>query len=152
MSRGGSSIGWGAWGPALKRALRPTWLRPRLAALTLLLAGATLLSACGGIGGSSAPPLTSSENHLHDVLALRGEPGAVLSPFKNFDPANYPNDLIRSVAKIGTNASVALFDGSDAMPAQVGTGSFWKEMTKWISGQENLDAALKNIDDSWPSS
>ena len=32
------------------------------------------------------------------------------------------------------------------MPAQVGAGSFWKEMTAWISGQEDIDTALKNID------
>ena len=38
------------------------------------------------------------------------------------------------------------------MPAEVGTGSFWKEMTAWISGDEDIDTALKNIDSSWPSS
>ncbi len=32
------------------------------------------------------------------------------------------------------------------MPAEVGTGSFWKEMTAWISGQEDINTALKNID------
>lgn len=112
------------------------------------------------IGGDTAMMLNDNDSTKKvmkllankDLLNTAVKPGAVLSPFKNFDPANYPNDLIRSVAKIGTNASVALFDGSDSMPAQVGTGSFWKEMTKWISGQENLDAALKNIDSSWPSS
>jgi photosystem II stability/assembly factor-like uncharacterized protein len=78
MSRTGNRIGWGAWGASMTRALRPTSLRLRLAVLTLVLAAAALLSACGGIGGSSAPPLTSTENHLHDVLTLRGEPGAVL--------------------------------------------------------------------------
>jgi hypothetical protein len=25
-------------------------------------------------------------------------------------------------------------------------------MTSWISGQESLDSALKNIDGSWPAS
>ncbi len=45
-----------------------------------------------------------------------------------------------------------LFDGSDQMPGEVGAGTFWKDMTAWISGQEDLDTALKNIDDSWPSS
>ena len=82
MSRAGNRVGWGAWDASMKRALRPARLRLRLrlrlAVLTLVLAAAALLSACGGIGGSSLPPLTSTENHLHDVLALRGEPGAVL--------------------------------------------------------------------------
>jgi len=38
------------------------------------------------------------------------------------------------------------------MPASVGAGSFWKEMVSWISGEESLDKALKNIDASWPTS
>ena len=38
------------------------------------------------------------------------------------------------------------------MPGEVGAGTFWKDMTAWISGQEDLDTALTNIDDSWPSS
>jgi alpha-glucoside transport system substrate-binding protein len=38
------------------------------------------------------------------------------------------------------------------MPAEVGTGSFWKEMTAWISGDEDLSTALGNIENSWPSS
>src|SRR5690348_2651974 len=76
MGRAGKCIGWGRWSGSLKRTIRPAGLR--LAALALTLAATVLLSACGGIGGSSPPPLTSTENHLHDVLALRGEPGAVL--------------------------------------------------------------------------
>jgi alpha-glucoside transport system substrate-binding protein len=42
------------------------------------------------------------------------------------------------------------FDASDLMPGAVGAGSFWKEMTSFVSGTENLDTALKNIDASWP--
>ena len=38
------------------------------------------------------------------------------------------------------------------MPAQVGAGSFWKEMTAWLNGDTDIDQALQNIDDSWPSS
>ncbi len=49
-------------------------------------------------------------------------------------------------------APTFLFDGSDQMPGEVGAGSFWKEMTAWITGQQDLDTALKNIDDSWPTS
>ena len=44
-----------------------------------------------------------------------------------------------------------LFDGSDQMPGEVGAGTFWKDMTAWISGQEDLDTALTNIDESWPA-
>ena len=34
-----------------------------------------------------------------------------------------------------------LFDGSDQMPGEVGAGSFWKQVTSWITGQQDLDAA-----------
>jgi alpha-glucoside transport system substrate-binding protein len=37
------------------------------------------------------------------------------------------------------------------MPGAVGAGSFWKGMTAWISGQQNLDETLKDIEDSWPA-
>ena len=44
----------------------------------------------------------------------------------------------------------ARFDGSDAMPAQVGTGSFWTQMTQWILGNVTSQQALDNIEKSWP--
>ena len=40
------------------------------------------------------------------------------------------------------------FDGSDQMPGAVGAGSFWKEMTSWITGQSTKET-LDNIEDSW---
>jgi alpha-glucoside transport system substrate-binding protein len=43
------------------------------------------------------------------------------------------------------------FDGSDMMPGAVGAGSFWKEMTAWITGKSTKDA-LDNIEKSWPAS
>jgi alpha-glucoside transport system substrate-binding protein len=36
------------------------------------------------------------------------------------------------------------------MPAAVGSGSFWKEMTNWITGESTKDA-LDKIESSWPS-
>jgi alpha-glucoside transport system substrate-binding protein len=75
-----------------------------------------------------------------------------ISPHKDFDASNYPNDLTRSYAKVATDSTAFLFDGSDQMPGEVGAGTFWKDMTAWISGQEDLDTALTNIDQSWPAS
>jgi alpha-glucoside transport system substrate-binding protein len=75
-----------------------------------------------------------------------------ISPHTDFDASLYPNDVTRSIADVANNATTFLFDGSDQMPGAVGAGTFWKDMTAWISGQEDLDTALKNIDSSWPSS
>jgi alpha-glucoside transport system substrate-binding protein len=44
--------------------------------------------------------------------------------------------------------AVFRFDGSDQMPGAVGAGSFWKEMTAWITGTSTQDA-LDKIESSW---
>ena len=74
-----------------------------------------------------------------------------ISPFKNFNASLYPNDTTRAVASIMYKADDFLFDASDAMPAQVGAGSFWTQMTNWIGNQESLNSALAAIDQSWPA-
>lgn len=74
-----------------------------------------------------------------------------LSPRKDYDTSKYSSELTRQIAKIGSAATVFRFDASDQMPGAVGSGSFWKDMTAWISGQKNLDAALQDIDQSWPN-
>ncbi len=73
------------------------------------------------------------------------------SPHKSFDVSLYPNKTLQKIAKDVLYASTAArFDGSDLMPAKVGAGTFWTEPVKWISGQEDLNAALDNIDASFP--
>lgn len=43
------------------------------------------------------------------------------------------------------------FDGSDQMPAAVGSDAFWKQATNWITGQSTQDTVNK-IEQAWPSS
>jgi alpha-glucoside transport system substrate-binding protein len=87
-----------------------------------------------------------------DIGNMAAPSSSFSAPHKDFNVKLYPNKVTQQIAKVAYGASAFLFDGSDQMPAQVGTGSFWKEMTAWISGQESIDTALKNIDSSWPSS
>ena len=47
--------------------------------------------------------------------------------------------------------AVFRFDGSDQMPGAVGAGSFWTQMTDWITGKSTQDA-LGSIENSWPAS
>ena len=75
-----------------------------------------------------------------------------ISPFKDFDASLYPSETTRTIASVAYDSTAFLFDGSDSMPAQVGAGTFWKEMTAWLNGDEDIDTALQNIDDSWPTS
>ncbi len=86
-------------------------------------------------------------DHLKIWLAS----GGTIAPQKDSDPSWYGNEIDRGVAEILANATSVRFDGSDLMPGEVGAGSFWKEMTAWVSGSEDLDTALKNIDASWPT-
>ena len=78
------------------------------------------------------------------------EEGGAIAPQKDADLSWYGSDVDRVVGKAIVEAKTLRFDASDAMPGAVGAGSFWKEMTNYIAGQENLDTALKNIDASWP--
>jgi len=47
--------------------------------------------------------------------------------------------------------TVFRFDGSDQMPAAVGSDAFWKQATAWITGQSTKDAVDK-IEAAWPKS
>ncbi|HYT09841.1 MAG TPA: ABC transporter substrate-binding protein [Mycobacteriales bacterium] len=79
------------------------------------------------------------------------EDAGFLSPRKDYPVTKYKSELTKQIVQIGKNATVFRFDGSDQMPGAVGSGSFWKGMTAWISGQKDLDTTLKDIDQSWPS-
>jgi alpha-glucoside transport system substrate-binding protein len=76
--------------------------------------------------------------------------GGAISPHKDSSLDWYTNPVDRGVAEMIQNATAVRFDGSDLMPGPVGAGSFWKEMTAYISGAKTLDQALKGIDASWP--
>jgi alpha-glucoside transport system substrate-binding protein len=87
-----------------------------------------------------------------DLGTTAAPDSSFISPHTEFDTSLYPSDLTRQIADVAYQADPFLFDGSDQMPGEVGAGSFWKEMTAWISEQQDLDTTLTNIDDSWPSS
>ena len=112
-------------------------------------------------GGGDLSVLLSDNPAAGTVMNLLTDPSvgvpaaknsSYLSPFKTFDVANYPGAITQQIAKIAYDASYFLFDGSDAMPPEVGAGTFWTDMTAWISGEESLDDAIANIDASWPAS
>lgn len=81
----------------------------------------------------------------HESWAARG----YISPHQEIDLAVYPNDGIRQMAEVLAQAETIRFDGSDLMPAAVGTGTFWTEMVNYVSGAD-VDAVLSAIDSSWP--
>ncbi len=75
--------------------------------------------------------------------------GGAISPHKNAVLSDYTNPVDKKAAEFIANASSARFDGSDLMPAEVGSGSFWKGITDYVSGSADLDAALTTMQDGW---
>jgi alpha-glucoside transport system substrate-binding protein len=47
--------------------------------------------------------------------------------------------------------AVSRFDASDLMPAAVGSGAEWSQLTAWITGQDDA-STLAAIDAAWPAS
>jgi len=80
-----------------------------------------------------------------------GKTGAWISPNTKFDTSIYPSQTLQAIAKVAYGSTEFVFDGSDQMPGEVGSGSFWRDMTAWISGSETAKQALDNIEKSWPA-
>ncbi|MCU1674373.1 MAG: sugar transporter substrate-binding protein [Frankiales bacterium] len=64
------------------------------------------------------------------------------------------NNLVSPIDKLATSVlqdpnAVFRFDGSDAMPAAIGSNAFWKQATSWITGQSTKDTVDK-IEAAWP--
>ncbi len=64
------------------------------------------------------------------------------------------NNLVSPIDKLSASVlqdpkSIFRFDGSDAMPAAIGSNAFWKQATAWIVGQSTKDTVDK-IEAAWP--
>ncbi len=75
--------------------------------------------------------------------------GGWLSPHTSFDDSNYPDDLTRQMAQIAADADVFRFDGSDVMPKEVGSGTFWTAMVQWVSGKSSQEVT-DEVEATWP--
>lgn len=65
----------------------------------------------------------------------------------NVDASVYPDPITAQAANILRSAEVFRFDGSDLMPAAVGSGAFWSGVLDYVSGTP-LDAVLENIEEA----
>ncbi len=113
------------------------------------------------VGGGDMAMLLDDSDSTKTVMGMLSETdigdeaapsSSFISPHTDFDMSLYPNEITRQVAQVAYDSTVFLFDGSDQMPGEVGAGTFWKDMTSWIAGQQDLDTTLSNIDASWPAS
>ncbi|MPZ72059.1 MAG: extracellular solute-binding protein [Nitriliruptorales bacterium] len=81
----------------------------------------------------------------------RAQEGGTLFAYTDFTADQYPNEVDKRQAEVLEEADSFRFDGSDLMPGEVGTGSFWTEMVSYINNEKDLQQAMEAIDSSWPS-
>jgi len=73
-----------------------------------------------------------------------------VSANKGLDPANLTNPIDKLAGTILLDPKATFrFDGSDQMPAAVGSNAFWKQSTNWITGQDTK-TTVDNIEKAWP--
>jgi len=96
-----------------------------------------------------------SENYFDAIATDKAGTGSTrISAHIGFDTSKYWSPTTQKQAdflKAALAANVFRFDGSDNMPPEVGSGSFWSEMTELaVQGPSYIDTALDNIEKSWP--
>jgi alpha-glucoside transport system substrate-binding protein len=73
-----------------------------------------------------------------------------VSANKGLDANNLTNPIDKLSAQILQDPkAVFRFDGSDQMPAAIGSNAFWKQATQWITGQDTK-TTVDNIEKAWP--
>lgn len=78
--------------------------------------------------------------------------GGWFSANLGLDTANVADPVNKVAVEILQNATTFRFDGSDVMPAEVGAGSFWREMTAWVAEDKSNQDVLDAIEATWPAS
>lgn len=78
--------------------------------------------------------------------------GGWITANTGLDIDNLVNPIDKLSAEILQDPNTVFrFDGSDLMPAAVGSNAFWKQATNWITGQ-STDETLTKIEEAWPAS
>ncbi|MGB3687008.1 MAG: ABC transporter substrate-binding protein, partial [Ornithinimicrobium sp.] len=93
--------------------------------------------------------LTSPE--WSNVKAQLSGPGWI-SANTELNPDNLVSPIDQLSVELLTDEEATLrFDGSDLMPAAVGSGTFWTAMTDWIALGTSSEDVLTSVESSWPS-
>jgi alpha-glucoside transport system substrate-binding protein len=129
-------------------------------AFYLPAAGGTVKPVEGGgefvTAFSDRPEVQAVQNYLSSPewadSRIAVAPGWV-SANEKVDQSLYTDPIDKLSAKyLADPGATFRFDASDAMPAAVGAGQFWKSMVDWFSGTKSQVQVAKDIDASWPAS
>lgn len=76
------------------------------------------------------------------------ERGGFYSGLTDVDLETYYTDTDRRFAELFRDGRDIRFDASDRMPAEIGSGLFWREIRSWIAGTTTLDEFLSTMDEA----
>lgn len=86
-----------------------------------------------------------------NAKAKATEGGGWVSANSGLDVNNLATDFDKLAASVlGDKNSVIRFDASDLMPAEVGAGSFWREMVKFFAEDKSSQDVADAIEKTWP--
>ncbi|MBO0609724.1 ABC transporter substrate-binding protein [Myceligenerans salitolerans] len=92
-----------------------------------------------------------SSSDWANAKAVATPAGGWVSANLGLDPENLATDFDQlTVETLQDPATVSRFDGSDLMPAAVGTDSFWSGMTEWFASDRSTERVTSDIEQSWP--
>jgi alpha-glucoside transport system substrate-binding protein len=103
---------------------------------------------------SSRPEVQAVQNYLSTAdwasSRVKVAPGWV-SANQDVDKSLYTDPIDQLSAQALTNPNATFrFDGSDLMPAAVGSGQEWKSLTAWFAEGQSIQQVAKDIDAAWP--
>jgi len=73
--------------------------------------------------------------------------GAFVSARTTVDSDTYYRGASKRFSRLLSEAPVSRFDASDVMPAGVGSGLLWTQITAWIAGTITLDELITSVDE-----
>jgi len=99
------------------------------------------------------PEVRALMEYMTTPQAVSGwlEGGGAIAAQQTATEDMYGSPVDWGVAQLVAAANAFRFDGSDLMPGEVGSGSFWEQITSYVAGSVDLDTAMQAIDASWPT-
>jgi alpha-glucoside transport system substrate-binding protein len=104
---------------------------------------------------SDKPEVQQFQTYLSSSLFATNKVklGGWVSANSGVDLSLYQDPISALSAKYLTDANATFrFDASDLMPAAVGAGAEWKQLTAWFATDQSTETTLQNIDAAWPTS
>ncbi|MCE0504976.1 ABC transporter substrate-binding protein [Roseivivax sp. GX 12232] len=81
----------------------------------------------------------------HEIQISQGQ---FLTPHLKASKEAYQNETQATQGEILTNATTFRFDGSDLMPAEIGTSAFWSAMVDYQTGA-SAEAVARDVQERW---